>query len=188
MSYWTYIMGTIKVSPLGRTQAEKEYILKTVLDHLPFVTGSEEDMYIHVNQCGGFDSHSSDNEFGDECRYQKRRYSNNHAWGMAGWMETQSDYMITIEGHFRDRFLSETIKEFNKWLCRLAKRIMVIEMLVKITGEKSVLFNYGYDNPYYQMFEEPSWTGSGEHNWCEYLMWDRSSESLYPAKLERKYY
>jgi hypothetical protein len=40
MSWWTYINGMIKVSPMGRTQAEKTYILQTVLDHLPIVTGS----------------------------------------------------------------------------------------------------------------------------------------------------
>ena len=43
MSWWTYINGTITVSPMGRTQAEKRYILETVLDHLPLVTGSERD-------------------------------------------------------------------------------------------------------------------------------------------------
>ena len=39
MSWWTYIHGTIVVSPTGRTQAEKRYVLDTVLDHLPRVTG-----------------------------------------------------------------------------------------------------------------------------------------------------
>lgn len=43
MSWWTHINDTITASPMGRTQAEKRYILETVLDHLPLVTGSERD-------------------------------------------------------------------------------------------------------------------------------------------------
>ena len=44
MSSWTYINGTVTVCPMGRTQPEKRYILETVLNHLPRVTGSGGDM------------------------------------------------------------------------------------------------------------------------------------------------
>ena len=54
MSSWTYVHGTIVVSPLGRTQHEKRYILETVLDHLPVVTGSERDMEVYVIQKRGY--------------------------------------------------------------------------------------------------------------------------------------
>lgn len=50
MSSWTYVHGTIVASPPGRTQHEKRYILETVLDHLPVVTGSERDMEVYVIQ------------------------------------------------------------------------------------------------------------------------------------------
>ena len=40
MSWWTHIRGPVEVSVPGRTQAEIDYILQTVLDHLPRVTGS----------------------------------------------------------------------------------------------------------------------------------------------------
>ena len=50
MSYWTYVNGNIIVSPMGRTQAEKRYILETVLDHLPLVTGSEKNMNVYIIQ------------------------------------------------------------------------------------------------------------------------------------------
>ena len=46
MSFWTYLTGTVTVRPMGRTQAEKRYILDTVLEHLPLVTGSEKDMNV----------------------------------------------------------------------------------------------------------------------------------------------
>ena len=50
MSYWTYLTGTVTVRPMGRTQAEKRYILDTVLEHLPLVTGSERDMNVYIIQ------------------------------------------------------------------------------------------------------------------------------------------
>lgn len=64
MSYWTYVTGVITVEPLGRTQPEKRYILETVLEHLPKVTGSERDMHINVVQNYGHDSSCNCNEFG----------------------------------------------------------------------------------------------------------------------------
>ena len=75
MSYWTYINGVIDVSPWGRSQAEKRYILDTVLSHLPKVTGSERDMNIYVIQKSGFNESSSHDEF--------EQYSNlgNDKWG-----------------------------------------------------------------------------------------------------------
>ena len=48
MSYWTYLNGTITVDCIGRTTEEAEYILKTVLNHLPRVTGSEGDMNVYM--------------------------------------------------------------------------------------------------------------------------------------------
>ena len=53
MSYWTYLTGTVTVRPMGRTQAEKRYILDAVLEHLPLVTGSERGMNVYVIQKNG---------------------------------------------------------------------------------------------------------------------------------------
>lgn len=50
MSSWTYVSGLIKVSPVGRTQAEKRYTLETVLAHLPAVSGSEGYMDVYIIQ------------------------------------------------------------------------------------------------------------------------------------------
>ena len=65
MSYWTYINGTITVRPMGRTQPEKRYILETVLNHLPRVTGSEGDMNTYIIQKNGYNSSCSCDEFGE---------------------------------------------------------------------------------------------------------------------------
>lgn len=166
MSFWTKITGTIKVSPMGRTQHEKDYILKTVLDHLPMVTGSEHDMNIYINQCRGYESHFSCNELEEKCMYQKRRYNYNN------YMTVQDEYLLTVDGYLRDRLDSDTVREFSKWLCRLAKRIVVLDVCVTISGNNVTTFNtFEQGNPYYQMFEDPSWTDDKSHNWCERLMW-----------------
>ena len=42
MSSWTYVRGMIRVDPIGESTTEKEFVVHTVLDHLPPVTGSEK--------------------------------------------------------------------------------------------------------------------------------------------------
>lgn len=193
MSWWTYVNGTVTVNPMGRTQAEKRYILETVLDHLPFVTGSERDMNVYIIQKNGYNSSSSHTEFGV--------YG-----GYLGWpknnqsLDTQDEYILVVNGAFRDRMFEQTYREFQKWLCRLAKRVDVDDVLVEITGwEQSALIR----NPrlsrkkccetvYGQMFERPTWCYDDdefhEPNWCEYLMWDRAKDYDYPMMLAYKYF
>lgn len=36
MSEWTYCEDYIEVTPFGRTQEEKEFILKTILNHFAY--------------------------------------------------------------------------------------------------------------------------------------------------------
>lgn len=193
MSWWTYVYGTIIVRPMGRTQAEKRYILETVLDHLPLVTGSEEPMNVYIIQKNGYNSSSSHTEFG--------------VWGgYRDWKtlstERQDKYILVVDGSLRDRTFDQTYREFQKWLCRLAKRVGVEDVLVEIDGyEQSAIVRnpyvqgkyskYSYDTVYGQMFEEPTWCHDddefGEPNWCEYLMWDSAKNSSLPMMLEYKY-
>lgn len=176
MSYWTYVKGVVEVSPMGRTQAEVRYILDTVLAHLPLVTGSERDMTVHVVQRVGHNESSSHDEFGQ--------------WTPNKWHDMQRNFLIVVEGNLRDRFLEQTKREFLKWLCRLAKRVFVRDVLVRISGFGGCVVIDNVD-PFYEMFESPSWgTPKGKEpstNWCEYLMWDRAKDSDYPLKLAYKY-
>ena len=182
MSWWTYIQGVVTVSPLGRTQSEKRYILETVLDHLPLVTGSERDMNIHIVQKSGYDMSSSHTEFGEWGGYRD--------WKTLS-TETQSQYILVLEGSFRDRMFEQTYKEFQKWICRLAKRVSVEDVLVEIQAyEKSVIIR-NTDDVYGKMFEYPSWScgnDTGEPTWCEYLMWDRAKGCDFPMMLAYKYF
>lgn len=170
MSWWTYVNGTITVSPMGRTQAEKRYILDTVLEHLPLVTGSEKDMNVYIIQKNGHNSSSSCDEFGYSTNNLTDSYGDKSR--RHGWLRTQDEYILVINGSFRDRMFDQTLQEFNKWLCRLAKRISVEDVLVEIKGYDENILIRNTNDVYEKMFEDPSWSNEKSENWCEYLMWD----------------
>ena len=125
MSFWTYVQGMMIVEPAGRTQPEKEYILKTVLSHLPEVSGSEGPMQIYINQVQGFDSSSNHDEFFNKSNLGEGRYGR--------MFHRQDEYILTLNGYLRDRQFSETYKEFMKWIHRFSKRVIVKDCIVRIT-------------------------------------------------------
>lgn len=176
MSHWTHITGTITVEPFGRTQEEMEYILKTVLNHLPVVTGSERDMEAHIVKKQGRNCSMNTDEY--DMITNNLRTDRGHRSRMHGLLETQTEYLVVVEGDFRDRVLDETYKEFQKWLCRLAKRIIVDDVFVSIEGDfpqekRLIIANKNYD----RLMHWPSWSCAGDPdkpNWCEHLMWRHS--------------
>lgn len=189
MSSWTYINGIITVSPMGRTQAEKRYILETVLNHLPLVTGSEGDMNVYIIQKNGTNSSSSYDEYGQ----LSNRLTDSYGFhDRNGWLDIQLDYILAVNGSLRDRHFDETFREFMKWLCRLSKRVWVRDVLVRVNGydKQYVINEFDYDSPYSNMNEAPSWSeeSDGEPCWCEHLMWDRAKNSDYPMLLAYKYF
>lgn len=190
MSWWSYIHGTIVVSPTGRTQAEKRYILDTVLDHLPRVTGSERDMNVYVIQKNGHNSSSSHDEFGQRTNnlFDRYGYKNREH----GWLQMQDEYILVVDGSLRDREFEETFRAFQKWLIRLSKRVTVKSVLVKINDyDKSKLIQdeCGY---YWSLFEYPYGSRgneTGEPAWYEYLLWQpMNNNRMYPKILGYKYY
>ena len=184
MSFWTYISGTIGVSPMGRTQPEKRYILDTVLSHLPLVTGSEGNLQTYVIQKNGHNQSCSHDEFGQWSNLGNGyNYNSGHPV-----FELQDNYIIVVDASLRDRHFNETLKEFNNWLCRLSKRVMVDDVLVRIDGYDKHLILQNTDDVYGQMFEEPSWGGSTEPTWSEYLMYSKAKQSEFPMLLAYKYY
>ena len=188
MSYWTHIKGIVEVSPLGRTQAEMRYILETVLDHLPFVTGSEGPMRVHIVQKYGYNSSSSHTEFG--------QYGGYFGWNKQSLsLQTQDVYFLVLEGNLRDRMFDQTYRELQKWLCRLAKRVRVYSVLINISDWQKQRIIFDNEDKYTAMFEDVSWFRDKkdkdefkEPNWCEYLMWERAKDYDYPMKLAYKYF
>lgn len=186
MSMWTYVNGIITVKPLGRTQAEKRYILETVLAHLPVVTGSEGAMSTYIVQRENYNSSSSHNEFGECMNYYPNKFKTDDR---DGWNRAQDVYFIVVDGALRDRYFNTTYKEFMNWLCRFAKRCLVTDVLVTVCDHygQSQTINDGYK--FHDMFEDTSWITNGNSiNWCEYLMWERSKDTWRPAVLDYKYY
>lgn len=174
MSWWTHINGLILVKPAGRTQPEKRYILETVLDHLPKVSGSEKNMKIHIVQKAGYSGSANFNEFFETVR-------------QGDFIEIQDSYYLILEGDFRDRMYEQTFRELNKFLNRLAKRIYVDDILIRLTGwdKETIISN---PDPYQDMYEYSANSSEDEPAWWEYLFWDRDlSGGDYPEKLTRKY-
>lgn len=186
MSSWTYIRGTIHVRPFGRTQAEKTYILQTVIDHLPRVTGSEGDMDVYTIKKNGTSSSCSVDEFGMTTNLLTDRYGDR---SRDGWLRTQDEYILVVDASLRDRCFDETFKEFQNWLCRLAKRIEVFDVFVEIKSCERSCIIQDKNLAYLKMFESPSWCNdNGDPNWCEYLMWKPMDSSWFPRVLGYKYY
>lgn len=155
MSMWTYVQGLIEVGAPGRTQAEKDYILQTVIDHLPKVTGSEYGMNIYTIRANGHSFWSNRDEL-DHLNFG---------------FKTQSKYFLVLDGSLRDRHYEDTLKELNKFLNRLAKRLPVHSMYVQVhTYDRSYIHTFTNENDYYgKMFES-------EDPWYKYLMWKWEDE------------
>lgn len=198
MSLWTYIRGMITVEPMGRTQAEKRYILDTVLEHLPRVTGSEKDMHIHVIQRAGHDMSCSSDEFGMHTNNLIGYLGDYDSRTRRGSLQIQTQYFLVLEADLRDRVFEETKKEFLKWLVRLAKRVYVSDVFAEIHSDyperEWVIrdhWNFG------DLCEAPSWSLDDKElsdpnytgpNWCEFMMWDYGHESDMPMLLLHKYF
>ncbi len=162
MSSWTYVNGTIVVSTPGRTQHEKRYILETVLEHLPVVTGSERDMEVYVIQKRGHNRTSYSDEFFERTNNLRDRYGDRSR--KRGFLHIQDEYILVVDASLRDREFEETFQEFMKWICRLSKRVIVYDVNVKIWGFSK---RYFINNPdqFSDMYEY-------KDNWCNYLMWE----------------
>lgn len=192
MSNWTYINGTITVSPMGRTQPEKRYILDTVLNHLPRVSGSEGDMNVYVIQKRGHNTSCSHDEFG-------QRTNNLEGWHgnktRDGWFRIQDEYILVIDATLRDVEFDDGYRQFMKWIVRLGKRVGIVDILVSVEDhyKSTTIKNHQVDGSYKyvfsELFEDPSWCNKdGEPNWCEFMIYDRAKDSDYPMLLAYKYF
>ncbi len=199
MSNWVQIKGSVFLSVQGRTQHEKDYILNTVLDHLPIVSGSEKDMKPFIIRDNDPNSFKTHDEHGFITNNLTDRYGDKNY--RSGWLQQSDRYILTIWASLRDRLFEESFREFQKWLCRLAKRIYIESVLVSIDGYskiekkyKTYIINtepdsFGYlENSYGKMFEYPRRNKDDEPAWYEYLMWDAVKGTEYPKKLAEKYY
>lgn len=138
-------------------------------------------MNVYISQEAGFSCSSSLDEFGHPTNNLRDMYGNKSQKN--GWLETQSQYMLTIEGDLRDRGFEQTKRELIKWLCRLAKRMRVDSVVIKLWAyDQSIVISNA--SPYDKMYE---WNGDNKQ-WTDYLMWERDPLSYWPLKLANKYF
>lgn len=159
MGIWTNIRGTIYCSPAGATPEEQEYILKTVLRHLPKVNPYKTrrdnmfETYINrINQPQGFKSWD---EFGNDSNltdYDDYCYK---AFGC------DYSFVITLYGMFRSDNQSDVLKRFEKWLCRFSKRVLVDYLSIDIwesCGESNNKISISKWDAYHDMYDfETNW-------------------------------
>ena len=144
MSWWTFVTGVIRVSTPARTTEQAEYIVKTVLNRLPQVTGSERNMRVSITP-SLYEHESQDwDEFGKRTKNL-----------VDGYLDIYPAFLLTVEGDLRDMKANETYREFVKWLCRLAKRIGVDDVCVKITDNFTKEIMITNPKPYSDMYEIP---------------------------------
>lgn len=188
MSMWTHIHGVIDAYVFGNTQAEKTYVLETILSHQPRVTGSEGDMAVQYTPKPGHDSWSSHDELGVYYGYSAYRGGDRTAG------EGQDHYLLTISADLRDRAYIRTFKELMNWLCRLAKRVIVSDILIKVTdeyGKEHIISESGYGGCFYEMSEpvyrylpgEEKYRRDKRLNRFRYLMWERDPYSGLPLSM-----
>lgn len=189
MSSWVYVNGVINVDVPGRTQPEIQYIIETVLSHLPLVTGSEGPMNVYPIKRHGYSTWSSHDEFMQRTNLCTR--DGEHTQDRRGGYQAQNGYIIVVDGQLRDRYLAQTKNEFYKWMCRLAKRMQAEDVLVEIKWYDQRII---VDNAYHfdKLFERPSWCqddkDDADPSWWEYLMWEQHPAGGEPVLHTRKYY
>lgn len=145
---WTYVQGLIKLGAPGRTQAEKDYIFANGNQ-----SSSKGDMDIHIVRAYGHNMWSNRDEFHN----------------LARGFKTQSRYFLVLDGHLRDRRYEETFKELNKFLNRLAKRLNVHLVYVRLNDYDRYYTFTNKNDCYENMFDD-------EHPWYKYLMWEFEDE------------
>ena len=186
MSDWTYILGTITVVSIGRSSAETKYILESVLDHLPTVTGSEGDMQVHyLPSCYGGIIRNR-NEFGQKRKWMHSKEFYETEFSSRNTFKNQ--FNVIIEANLRDREFEFTKRELMKWLCRLSKRVLVEDLLVKLSDQLGRTVILSDPEPFNEMWEQTSWNSKGRKiAWWEYLFWEPDPLSDMPLKLVWKY-
>lgn len=168
MSWWTYVTGVIRVSTPARTTEQAEYIVKTVLNHLPQVTGSERNMRVSITPS----THEHESQDWDEFGERTRNLVN-------GSLDIYPAFMLTVEGDLRDREVEDTHREFVRWLCRLAKRIGVDDVCVKISNHVGKEILITDPKPYGEMYEIPP-------RWVERIVGPEWWNEIEKGKLDGK--
>lgn len=162
MSWWTGVTGLISVQVPGRTDKEKEYVLDSVLRHLPLITGSEGPCHALYVKAHGYTWSDSCDEFGNSSNLLPNRYGTPSRHGT---LRVQDKYFVVLEGRLRDRTFEQTVREVCRWLCRLSSRLFVSYCNVEVFGEVGHRYSFNRVGWLQDNFV------SGTDNWTYALTW-----------------
>ena len=159
MSQWTYVNGVIKVDTMSRSSAETLYLVQTVVNHLPVISGSERNVQYYINLENGYNTSSNVDEFD--------KFSNlGNGWTGKRLFEWQTNTLITMYGALRDRTFEETLRETTKTLARLSSRLLVDECVVSVRSYRDSF-----------VFNNPEWMKNAYmSDWCEKFLWSFGKE------------
>ena len=162
MAIWSNLFGSIKVAPLGKTQATMDFVLAETITSMPTLLDMNPEEVINVikpterhvtcsSSMNGFGQHVTDTD------------------GYTKFFRTSNEYVLTIHEHITGYFLNEAKSEINSWLNNLAKKIQINEILLRISAEDG---DYTFDTaePFRKLYVKPSW---------------EQNENALPSQLER---
>ena len=158
MGSFTYVTGVVKVEVNGRTQEENDYILKTVLNHLPVIKGLEGELETYIIKLNGYSHWFSCDEFGD---ITENLIDHNGNKSRDGVLQMQDYYLIALNTKLRLRECNEVYKELQRWLRRLSKRIQVCDCIIKLYDDFDSKIIENKDDCYSKMYETVN-------NWSDY--------------------
>lgn len=188
MSFWTRVRGLIEVRVPGRTQPECDYVVQTVVNHLPLITGSEGPVFVHAVKRSGYSSSSNTDEYLQFSNLLTDEYGVPNKYG---WLRLQDSYMLVLEGSLRDRLFAQTARETVKFLDRLSRTLEVTYYHVDVFSDdkgkytfqrhNDVKYDWVYQNysrPWnrrydWHMFDEKEYSGE---RWVNHLLWKWSKE------------
>lgn len=186
MSFWTHVIGLIEVTVPGRTQPECDYVVRTVINHMPLITGSEGPVSVHVVKKSGHTSSSNTDEYGQFSNLLTDEYGTPSKYG---WLRVQDKYMLVLEGNLRDRFFAQTARETVRFLDRLSRTLEVTYYHVDVFSDDKGKYTFqrkndvkydwihqNYDRPWnrryvWHMFDEEEFR---VERWTDHLLWRRS--------------
>lgn len=128
MSTCTHVLGTMEIDVYGCAQYECEYNLKKVLEHLPIVYGSEENMYITSFIKPGYGTVSSNTDEFDN-------FSNLAKNGKGKLFEFQTRYILVLSGDLWDTTYEQTYRSIVKCIRKIIKNFFLVSMNINIYEE-----------------------------------------------------
>ena len=125
MSGGTFITGTISVIPVGFNKNTQRFVLEEVLEHLPIVGDDTRRLEYAINELRGHRFRCDVDEFG------RKTNLGMGTWPSMFWFDSYT-FTITFDSYLFSTPFDVALKQFTRWLYRLAGRVMTSNVLVRV--------------------------------------------------------